>query len=80
MHFDTWYTFSPQKWITALFFFDANEIGSVHAYGKKLTTEMDYQVHTCTTVVGEEQTMCILSCPTSSIANCKTCTYSADNF
>ena len=24
--------------------------------------------------------MCILSCPTSSIANCKTCTYSADNF
>jgi hypothetical protein len=23
--------------------------------------------------------MCILSCPTSSIANCKTCTYSADN-
>jgi len=24
--------------------------------------------------------MCILSCSTSSIANCKTCTYSADNF
>jgi hypothetical protein len=24
--------------------------------------------------------MCILSCPSSSIANCKTCTYSADNF
>jgi len=24
--------------------------------------------------------MCILSCPTSSITNCKTCTYSADNF
>ena len=24
--------------------------------------------------------MCILSCPTSSIANCKTCTYIADNF
>jgi hypothetical protein len=23
---------------------------------------------------------CILSCPASSIANCKTCTYSADNF
>jgi len=35
MHFDTWYTFSLQKWITALFFFDANEIGSVHVYGKK---------------------------------------------
>jgi hypothetical protein len=24
--------------------------------------------------------MCILSCPTSSIAICKTCTYSVDNF
>jgi len=24
--------------------------------------------------------MCILSCPTSSIANCKTCTYCVDNF
>jgi hypothetical protein len=31
-------------------------------------------------MVEEEQTMCILSWPTSSIANCKTSTYSADNF
>jgi len=53
---------------------------SVHVHGTKLRTEMDYQGHTCTTMVGEEQTMCILSCPTSSIANCKTCTYIADNF
>jgi hypothetical protein len=39
-----------------LLFFGANEIGSVHVYGKKkkLMTEMDYQGHTCTTMVGEE--------------------------
>jgi hypothetical protein len=37
-----------------LLFFGANEIGSVHVYGKKLMTEMDYQNHTCTTMVGEE--------------------------
>jgi hypothetical protein len=43
-------------------------------------TEMNYQGHTCTTMVGEGWTMCILSWPTSSIASCKTCTYSADNF
>jgi len=41
---------------------------------------MDYQGHTRTTMVKEEYTMCILSSPNSSIANCKTCTYSADNF
>jgi len=36
-------------------FFGANEIGSVHAYGKKkLMTGMDYQGHACTTMVGEE--------------------------
>jgi hypothetical protein len=63
-----------------LLFFGANEIWSVHVYGKKLVIEMDYQGHTCTTMVGDEQTMCILSCPTSSIAICKTCTYSVDNF
>jgi hypothetical protein len=27
---------------------------SVHVYGTKLMTEMDYQGHTCTTIVGEE--------------------------
>jgi hypothetical protein len=37
-----------------VFFFGANEIGSVHVYGKKLITEMDYQGHTCTAMVGEE--------------------------
>jgi hypothetical protein len=34
----------------SLLFFGANEIGSVHVYGKKLMTEMDYQGHTCTTM------------------------------
>jgi hypothetical protein len=37
-----------------LLFFGANEIGSVHVYGKKLMKEMDYQLHSCTTLVGEE--------------------------
>jgi len=55
MYFDTWYTFSPQKWgHCPVLFFGANEIGSDHVYGKKLMTEMDYQGHTCTTMVGEE--------------------------
>jgi hypothetical protein len=63
-----------------LLFFGANEIGSDHVYGKKLMTKTDHQGHTCTTMVGEEQTMCILSWPTSSTANSKTSTNSADNF
>jgi hypothetical protein len=37
-----------------LLFFGANEIGSVDVYGRKLMTGMDYQGHTCTTMVGEE--------------------------
>jgi hypothetical protein len=37
-----------------LLFFGANEIGSDHVYDTKLVTEMDYQGHTCTTMVGEE--------------------------
>jgi hypothetical protein len=37
-----------------LLFFGANEIGSFRVYGKKLMTEMDYQGHTCTIVVGGE--------------------------
>jgi len=36
-----------------LLFFGANEIGSVHVYGTKLMTEMDYQGSTCTTMVGD---------------------------
>jgi hypothetical protein len=63
-----------------LLFFGANEIRIVHVNGKKLMTEMDYQGRTCTTMVEDEETVCSLSCPTSSIANCKTCIYSADNF
>jgi len=37
-----------------LLFFGANEIGSVRVYGTKFMTEMDYQGHACTTMVGEE--------------------------
>jgi hypothetical protein len=37
-----------------LLFFGANEIRSVHVYGKKLITEIHYQVHTHPTMVGEE--------------------------
>jgi hypothetical protein len=37
-----------------LLLFGANEIGTVHVHGKKPTTEMDYQDHTCTTMVGEQ--------------------------
>jgi len=37
-----------------LLFLGANEIGSVHTYAKKFMTEMDYQSHTYTTMVGEE--------------------------
>jgi len=82
MHFDTWYTFSLQKWITALCssLVQMKLEVSMFMAKKKLMTEMDYQGHTCTTMVGEKLTICILLCPTSSIANCKTCTYIADNF
>jgi hypothetical protein len=55
MHFNTWYTFNPQKWITALSSSLVQmKLGGVYVYGKKLMTEMDYQGHTCTTIVGEE--------------------------
>jgi hypothetical protein len=37
-----------------LLYFGANEIGSGQVYGKNLMTEMYYQGHTCTTMVGEE--------------------------
>jgi hypothetical protein len=37
-----------------LLFFGAKEIGGVHVYDKKLMTEMDYQGHTCTTMVAEQ--------------------------
>jgi hypothetical protein len=55
MHFDTWYTFSPQKWISAFCSYLVQmKLGGVHVYGKKLMTEIDYHGHTCTTTVGEE--------------------------
>jgi len=37
-----------------LLFFGANEKRSIHVYGTKLMTEMDFQGHTCTTMVGEQ--------------------------
>jgi len=37
-----------------LLFFGANGIGSVHVYGKNLMTEMYYEGHIYTTMVGEE--------------------------
>jgi len=37
-----------------LLFVGANETGSVHVYVKKLMTEINYQGHTCNTMVREE--------------------------
>jgi hypothetical protein len=55
MHFDTWYTFSPQKWITALCSSLVQMKVRVSKFmAKKLMTEVDYQAHTCTTMVGKE--------------------------
>jgi hypothetical protein len=55
MHFDTWYTFSTQKWITALRSSLVQiKLGVSMFMAKKRMTEMDYQGHTCTTMVGEE--------------------------
>jgi hypothetical protein len=55
MHFDTWYTFSPQKWITSLCTSLVQMKLRVSMYmAKKLMTEMDYQGYTCITMVGEE--------------------------
>jgi len=36
----------------ALLFLGANEKRSVHVYGTKLTEQMDYRGHSCTTMVG----------------------------
>jgi hypothetical protein len=56
MHFDTLYTFSPQKWINALCssLVQMKLEVSMFMAKIKLITEMDYQGHTCTTIVGEE--------------------------
>jgi hypothetical protein len=54
MNFDTWCTFSPQKWITALCSSLVQmKLGVTMFMAKKLMTEVDYQGHTCTTMVGE---------------------------
>jgi hypothetical protein len=56
MHFDTWYTLSPQKWITVLCSSLVQmKLGvSMFMGEKKLMTEMNYQGHTYTTMVGKE--------------------------
>jgi hypothetical protein len=55
MHFDTWYTFSPEKWITApCSSLVQMKLRVTMFMANKLMTEIDYQVHTCTTLVGEE--------------------------
>jgi hypothetical protein len=55
MHFDTWYTFSPQKWITALCSSLVQmKLGASMFMAKKLMIEVDYQGRTCTTMVGKE--------------------------
>jgi hypothetical protein len=55
MHFDIWYTFSPQKWITAFWSSLVQmKLGVSMFMAKKLMTEIDHQGHTCTTIVGEE--------------------------
>jgi hypothetical protein len=53
MHFDTWYTFSPQKWITALCSSLVQMKWEVSKFMVK-GSKMDYQSHTYTTMVGEE--------------------------
>jgi hypothetical protein len=52
MHFDTWYTFRQQKWITALCSSLVQMKLGVTMFVAKKTH--DYQGHTCTTMVGEE--------------------------
>jgi hypothetical protein len=37
-----------------LLFYGANEFGSVRVYGTNLMREMDYQGHTCATIVEED--------------------------
>jgi len=55
MHFDTWYTFRPQTLITALCSSLVQMKLRVSMFmAKKLMTEMDYQGHTRTAMVGEE--------------------------
>jgi hypothetical protein len=54
MHFDTWYTFSPQKWITAICSSLVQMKLEMSTFvAKILMTEMYYQGHTCTTIIGE---------------------------
>jgi hypothetical protein len=51
-----------KKWISALCSSLVQmKLGVTMFMEKKLVTEMYHEVHTCTTMVGEKQTMCILS-------------------
>jgi hypothetical protein len=55
MHLDTWYNFSSQKWINALCSSLVQiKLGVTMFMAKTFMTEMDYQGHTCTTMVVEE--------------------------
>jgi hypothetical protein len=50
MHFSNWYTFSPQKWITALCSF----LVQINCGVSMFMAQNTWQKWTCTTVVGEE--------------------------
>jgi hypothetical protein len=55
MHFDTWYNFSSQKCITHFCSSLVQiKLGVAMFMAKKLMTEIVYQGHTRTTMVGEK--------------------------
>jgi hypothetical protein len=53
---------------------------TVQVYDTQLMTGMDLQGRICTITVGDKYTTRTASCPVSSVTNCTTCTYIADNF
>jgi hypothetical protein len=70
-----------KKWITVLCSSLVQmKSGPSQVYDTKLMTGMDFEVHICTTTVGDKYTTRIASCPTSSVTNCTTCTYITNNF
>jgi hypothetical protein len=81
MHFDTWYPFSPQKWIIALCSSLVQmKLGVSMFMAKKLMTEMDYQGHTCTTMVGEEVDHVYFVMPSQQYSQTAKHVPSVDNF
>ena len=55
LHFGTWYTFSPTKWICALCSFLVQmKLECPCLWHKTRDRNTDYQGHPCTTMVGEE--------------------------